>query len=177
MKSSLILTIVSFAIGFQSQSFLRSFYGSSSAAIRQPQQESPAPPRHPSSPTSAPTWFVEYETWEIAAGNEAEHHEMIRKWFHFVRRNHEKLFPEWKAARYYRQTDRDGSLTGRYIMVFEYHSLAGHHAYKERRADWSGPYADYKKVDPYELFQKETVVTEYWQPLEVDLWFEFPPPE
>jgi hypothetical protein len=58
-------------------------------------------------------------------------------------------------------------------MLFEFRTLAGHHAYKERRKDWSGPYAEYKMVDPYELFEPNTVVTEYWEPRETDRWFDF----
>lgn len=119
------------------------------------------------------TSFIEYETWRIAAGNEDAHHEIIRQWFNFVKTHHADLFAEWKSARYFRQTDRDGNPTGTYIMLFEFHSLAGHHAYKERRKDWSGPYEEYKKVDPYELFEPGTVTTEYWQPLETEHWFSF----
>ena len=60
-----------------------------------------------------------------------------------------------------------------FIMVFEYDSLEGHHAYKERRKNWDGPYEAYKKVDPYqEFFDLETVTTEYWQPLETDRWYQ-----
>lgn len=119
------------------------------------------------------TSFIEYETWRIADGNEAAHHQMIRDWFAFVHKHHADLFAEWKSARYFRQTDIDGEPTGTYIMLFEFHSLAGHHAYKERRKDWSGPYKAYKQVDPYSLFEPDTVTTEYWEPQETDLWFEF----
>ena len=119
--------------------------------------------------------FIEYETWRIAAGNEEAHHQIIRQWFDFVRTHHADLFAEWKSARYFRQTDREGKPTGVYMMLFEFYSLAGHHAYKERRKDWSGPYAAFKKVDPYELFEPDTVTTEYWQPLETDRWFLFEP--
>ncbi|HRW03929.1 MAG TPA: hypothetical protein P5121_02465 [Caldilineaceae bacterium] len=117
--------------------------------------------------------FIEYETWRIAPGNEAAHEAIIRQWFDFVRTHHADLFAEWKAARYFRQTDRDGQPTGVYIMLFEFHSLEGHHAYKERRKDWSGPYAAYKAVDPYALFAPGSVTTEYWQPLETERWFTF----
>jgi hypothetical protein len=117
--------------------------------------------------------FVEFEYWRIAAGNEEAHHELIRRWFAFVREHHAELFAEWKSARYYRQVSREGEPTGTYIMLFEFHSLAGHHAYKERRKDWSGPYEEYKTVDPHELFEPGTVVTEYWEPQETERWFEF----
>lgn len=53
-------------------------------------------------------------------------------------------------------------------------AIAGHHAYKERRKNWDGPYEAYKKVDPYqEFFDLETVTTDYWQPLETDKWAQF----
>ena len=117
--------------------------------------------------------FIEYETWRIAEGNEEAHHQIIRDWFAFVKTHHADLFPEWKSARYYRQTDRDGSPEGTYIMLFEFRSIAGHHAYKERRKNWSGPYETYKKVDPYGLFEPGTVTTDYWEPQEEELWLNF----
>ena len=117
--------------------------------------------------------FIEYETWRIGEGNQEAHDQMIRGWFAFVKQHHAGLFAEWKSARYYRQTDREGNLTGTYIMLFEFHTMEGHHAYKERRKDWSGPYEPYKGVDPYPLFDLDTVTTEYWQPLEEERWLEF----
>ena len=117
--------------------------------------------------------IIEVETWEILEGNEEAHHEMIRRWFRFVKEHHAEMFQEWKSARYYRQVDEQGEPTERYIMLFEFHTLEGHHAYKERRKNWSGPYAEYKKVDPYELFDKDSTTDEYWEPQEVNLWFEF----
>ena len=118
--------------------------------------------------------FLEYEYWRVRPGCEERHDEMIRRWFDFLTTYQAELFPEWKSARYYRQTDRDGNATGVYLMLFEYQSVAAHHAYKERRKDWSGPYAEYKLIDPYQFFEQETVVTEYWQPLEAGRWPEFP---
>lgn len=120
--------------------------------------------------------FIEFETWHIKPGYQAEHDDMIRQWFNFVRTHQAELFPEWKSIRYMRQVSRDGQPTGTYIMLFEFHSLEGHHAYKERRKDWSGPYAEYKKVDPYQFFDLESVTTEYWEPQENALWVEFPAP-
>ena len=117
--------------------------------------------------------FIEFETWRIKEGNEAAHDEMIRKWFEFVRTHHAALFAEWKSARYFRQVSREGEPTGKYIMLFEFYSREGHHAYKERRKNWDGPYEAYKAVDPYELFQLDTVTTEYWEPREEGLWFNF----
>jgi hypothetical protein len=98
---------------------------------------------------------------------------MIRRWFAFVQTHHADLFVEWKSARYFRQVSREGEPTGTYIMLFEFHSREGHHAYKERRKNWDGPYETYKAVDPYALFELDSVTTEYWQPREEGLWFEF----
>jgi hypothetical protein len=120
--------------------------------------------------------FVEYETWRIKPGYQDQHDDMIRQWFRFVVAHQQELFPEWKSIRYYRQVERDGKPTGTYVILFEFHSREGHHAYKERRKDWSGPYADYKKVDPYQFFDLESVTTEYWEALKQDLWADFPPP-
>ena len=120
--------------------------------------------------------FIEYETWQIKPGFEREHDDMIRQWFNFVQKHQKELFPEWKSIRYFRQTNRDGQPTGTYVMLFEFHTLEGHHAYKDRRKDWSGPYADYKKLDPYQFFDLESVTTEYWQPQEENLWANYDPP-
>jgi hypothetical protein len=117
--------------------------------------------------------FIEVESWRIKAGNEAPHDEMIRQWFQYVKTHHAGMFSEWKSARYYRQIDQEGNPTGRYIMLFEFHTQEGHHAYKERRKDWSGPYAEYKQVDPYQFFDLSSVTIEYWEPQEAELWFEF----
>ena len=117
--------------------------------------------------------FIEFETWRVQVGNEAAHDQMIRDWFAFVHDNHADLFAEWKSARYFRQTNRDGTPTGTYIMLFEFHTLEGYHAYKERRKNWDGPYEAYKAVDPYALFEPNSVKTEYWQPQETNLWFDY----
>lgn len=117
--------------------------------------------------------FFEYEYWTVKEGCQEDHDKMIIEWFAFLKENQAELFPEWKSARYYRQVDREGQPTGTYIMLFEYFSLEAHHAYKERRKDWDGPYADYKKVDPYQFFNIDTVVTEYWEPLETQAWLDF----
>jgi hypothetical protein len=119
--------------------------------------------------------FIEYETWRIKPQFEAQHDEMIRRWFDFLTQYQAALFPEWKSMRYYRQVTREGMPTGVYIMLFEYHSREAHHAYKERRKDWDGPYAEYKLVDPYQFFDQESVITEYWEPQETERWREFRP--
>ena len=117
--------------------------------------------------------FIEYEYWTIKDACKEDHDELIRKWFEFVKDHHENMFKEWKSARYYRQVDREGNPTDTYIMLFEYFSLEGHHAYKERRKNWDGPYKEYKEIDPYQCFNLDSVVTEYWEPQETDLWLDF----
>jgi hypothetical protein len=119
--------------------------------------------------------FLEYETWRLKKNiDPAAYDKIISDWFKFLKDNYDELFPEWVSAKYYRQTDREGNPTGVFIMVFEYDSLEGHHAYKERRKNWDGPYEAYKKVDPYqEFFDLETVTTDYWQPLNTEEWAQF----
>ncbi|MDR1509979.1 MAG: hypothetical protein LBS53_10105 [Synergistaceae bacterium] len=119
--------------------------------------------------------FLEYETWVLKKDVKmADYHAIIRDWFRFIKEHKETLFPEWISARYYRKTDRDGHPTEVYVMIFEYESLEGHHAYKERRRNWDGPYEEYKKVDPYqEFFDLETVTTEYLLPEQEDEWFDY----
>jgi len=118
--------------------------------------------------------FLEVETWIPKHGYQEEHDDMIRRWFAYLEEHRDEMFPEWKSARYYKQVDRQTNKpTGRYVMMFEYYTHEGFLAYKERRQDWSGPYAEYKKVDPYQFFDLETVTEEYWTPNEENLWFDF----
>jgi len=119
--------------------------------------------------------FIEFETWRIKPEYKEQHDDMIREWFDFVKDHQQELFPEWKSIRYYQETDRDANPTGVYIMLFEFHTMEGHHVYKERRKDWSGPYEEYKKVDPYQFFDLDTVTTEYWVPREETFWADYPP--
>jgi len=118
--------------------------------------------------------FFEFETWKPREGLTREHDEMVRRWFEFVKTHHDELFAEWRSARYFRLVDRHtGQPTGRYAMLFEYVDYAGFLAYKERRKDWAGPYAEYKKVDPYQFFEIETVTEDYWLPNEQERWLDF----
>ena len=119
--------------------------------------------------------FLDYETWRLKKDIDMEAYDkIIKDWFAFVVKNRQELFPEWVSAKYYRKTDRDGNPNGLFVMMFEYESLEGHHAYKERRKDWDGPYEAYKAVDPYqEFFELDSVTTEYLQPQEVESWFDF----
>ena len=119
--------------------------------------------------------IVEVETWLSADGKGGEHDEMIRSWVAFLQANQE-LFEGWKSVRYYRQVGiPDGRPTGRYVMMFEYESMEARNAYKERRKDFTGPYAAYKEVDPYQFFDHDSVTVEAWETREEDLWFTFPP--
>jgi hypothetical protein len=119
--------------------------------------------------------FLEYETWVLKKDvRQADYEKIIRDWFNFIKDNRAELFPEWVSAKYYQKTGRDGNPTGVYVMLFEYESIEAHHAYKERRKNWDGPYEAYKKVDPYqEFFDLETVTTEYFQPLMEEEWFAY----
>lgn len=118
--------------------------------------------------------FFALETWIPNPEHKVDHDEMIRRWFAYVREHKEQMFQEWKSARYYHETDRNtGNPTGRYMMIFEWVSHEGFLAYKERRKDWSGPYEEYKKVDPYQFFNLETVTETFWKPEEQALWLDF----
>jgi hypothetical protein len=118
--------------------------------------------------------FFEVETWKVKEGCQADHDGMIRQWFAYLEAHHDAMFAEWKSARYYREVDRNtGAPSGRYVMMFEYHSREGFLAYKERRKNWSGPYAEYKTMDPYRFFELETVTETYWVPSEESLWLDF----
>ena len=119
--------------------------------------------------------IVEVEVWRIAEGAHGDEHDaMIRKWFSFVKERQVELFPEWKSVRYYRELDTtERTPTGRYIMLFEFHTLEGRDAYKARRHDWSGPYAEYREVDPYQFFDHSSVTLDFWEPREEQLWMEF----
>lgn len=115
---------------------------------------------------------IEVESWRIKPGLEDQHHDIIRQWFVYVREHHAELFREWRSARYYRELDADTKEpTGRYIMLFEFESEEGRQAYKKRRGDFTGPYAEYKSVDPYHrFFDHDTVELEFWEPQEEDRW-------
>ena len=118
--------------------------------------------------------FFAVETWIPRADKKVDHDEMIKRWFAFVKEHRQDMFQEWRSARYSREVDRQtGESTGRYMMIFEYASHEGFLAYKERRKDWSGPYAEYKEVDPYQFFELDTVTETFWVSEEQDLWLGF----
>ena len=52
--------------------------------------------------------------------------------------------------------------------------MADFEAYKARRADYTGPYEEYKKHDPYYqgVFNHDGMKMEFWKDLEKELWIE-----
>ena len=57
-------------------------------------------------------------------------------------------------------------------MLFEFHTREGHHAYKERRADYPWPQQAYKQIDPYQHFIEVSVSIDYWELQETGLKFD-----
>lgn len=114
----------------------------------------------------------EVESWHIAEGKEKEHQKAMRGWLKWVN-EHRELFPEWKTVRYFIK-DIAGEESGRHFIIWEYESLAAYEAYKKRRADYKGPYAEYKKNDPYymNVFIHSSMKVEVWKDMERDLWIE-----
>lgn len=116
--------------------------------------------------------IFEVETWKIKPEKGHEHEEALRVWMKWVK-EHRDLFPEWRSLRYFVKYIA-GEDTERHLMIWEYDSLADFEAYKTRRKDYEGPYAEYKKVDPYymDLFDLTTMSVEVWKDLDRDLWIE-----
>jgi hypothetical protein len=114
----------------------------------------------------------EMESWFVAHGKEKQHDDAMRGWLTWVRA-HRTLFGEWKSVRYFvKQVAGDDS--HRHFLLWEYDSLAAYEAYKKRRADYAGPYVEYKKVDPYhmDVFDHSRMGLEFWRDQERDLWIE-----
>jgi hypothetical protein len=114
----------------------------------------------------------EVESWLVAEGKKEEHARAMRGWLKFVK-EHPELFKEWKSVRYFVKTFA-GDETDRHFVIWEYESLAAFEAYKERRGDYKGAYAEYKKHDPYYMgvFEHNSMRMEVWKSLEKDLWIE-----
>jgi len=114
----------------------------------------------------------EMESWVIAEGRQKEHEEWMRRWLNWVRA-HRELFKEWKSVRYFVKSVA-GSESGRHFILWEYDSLADFEAYKKRRGDYQGPYAEYKLNDPYHqnVFVHGTMEVEFWHDQERNLWIE-----
>ena len=114
----------------------------------------------------------EVESWKISEGKEEKHKKALRQWLKWVGDQRE-LFKEWKSVRYFVKKIA-GEETGRHFIMWEYDSLADYEAYKKRRADYKGPYEEYKKNDPYYmgLFIHSDMRMEFWEDRERDLWIE-----
>lgn len=116
--------------------------------------------------------IFEVESWRVKPGKEEAHRRALRGWFRWVR-DHRDLFKEWKSVRYFSKKVA-GKDSGRHLLMWEYESLADYETYKKRRADYTGPYEEYKKNDPYymDLFDHSDMGLEFWEDLERDLWIE-----
>jgi len=114
----------------------------------------------------------EMESWFVAEGKEEEHKKAMRGWLKWVN-DHRELFQEWKSVRYFSKYVA-GEESGRHFIIWEYDSLADFEAYKKRRKDYTGPYEEYKKNDPYYLgvFNHTGMKMEFWEDMERDLWIE-----
>jgi hypothetical protein len=117
--------------------------------------------------------FFHVNSWEIQPGSEEPHHEMIRTWFRYVAERRDSMFQEWLGASYWAKLDREGRETGRYVMLFEFYSAEAHAAYKERRKDFTGPYAEYRTIDPYQFFVKDSITHAFWESREEPRWLDF----
>ena len=89
--------------------------------------------------------IFEMESWNVTDGKQKEHDEALLGWLKFIKKNRE-LFKEWKSVRYFVK-DIAGEESNRHFIIWEYDSLCDFEKYKERRKDYTGPYAEYKKVD------------------------------
>ena len=114
----------------------------------------------------------EVESWHVAEGKEKEHGEEMRRWLSWVN-EHRELFREWKSVRYFAKFIA-GDESDRHFVVWEYDSLADFEAYKKRRGDYQGPYAEYKENDPYYkgVFMHASMAIEVWQDREREFWIE-----
>lgn len=114
----------------------------------------------------------EMESWLVAEGKEKEHEVEMRRWLTFVK-EHRELFQEWKSVRYFSKSVA-GDDSGRHMVLWEYDSLTAFEAYKKKRANYEGPYAEYKENDPYYkgVFIHSGMGMEVWRDVERDLWIE-----
>lgn len=114
--------------------------------------------------------IFEVESWHPLQGKEDEHDRAMKVFLEWVRA-HRGLFTEWKSLRYFVK-EIAGQNSDRHFIMWEYDDLAAFEAYKKRRKDYSGPFADYKKHDPYHLgvMDHNTMEVEVWYDLERPLW-------
>ena len=116
--------------------------------------------------------IFEMESWLVAERKETEHQEAMRDWLKWIG-EHRGLFKEWKSVRYFSKYIA-GEETERHFVIWEYDSLADFEGYKKRRAKYEGPYAEYKKHDPYYkgVFVHTGMRVEVWKDMERDLWIQ-----
>jgi hypothetical protein len=116
--------------------------------------------------------IFEVESWTVVEGKEKEHDEAMRQWLGWVK-EHRELFGEWKSVRYFVKYVA-GESSGRHLVMWEYESLTAFEAYKKRRQNYEGPYAEYKENDPYYkgVFDHSRMTMEFWQDVDRDLWIE-----
>ncbi len=114
----------------------------------------------------------EVESWLIKEGKEKEHDTEMRRWLKWVN-DHRELFKEWKSVRYFAKHIA-GDDSNRHLVMWEYENLAAYEAYKARRADYPGPYEEYKENDPYYkgVFMHDRMGLEFWEDRERDIWIE-----
>lgn len=116
--------------------------------------------------------IFEAESWFPIQGKEAEHAAAMKDFLKWVGTNRH-LFKEWKSLRYFVK-EIAGPNSGRHFIVWEYEDLASFEAYKKRRHDYPGPYAEYKKHDPYHLgvMDHRNMEVEIWYEEDRELWLE-----
>ena len=116
--------------------------------------------------------IYEVESWYPISGKEDEHDAAMKGFLEWVRA-HRDLFPEWKSLRYYTR-EIAGANSGRYMIVWEYEDLASFEAYKKRRGNYHGAYAEYKKHDPYHMgvMDHNSMQVEIWYEVDRSLWLD-----
>ncbi len=114
----------------------------------------------------------EVESWTVKEGKDKEHAEAMRQWLSWVK-EHRELFPEWKSLRYFNKYVA-GEESGRHVVIWEYESLTAFEQYKKRRANYEGPYEEYKVNDPYYkgVFDHSRMKMEFWNDVDRDMWIE-----
>ncbi len=114
----------------------------------------------------------EVESWHVKEGKEEKHRKAMRQWLKWVG-EHRELFKEWKSVRYFEKTFA-GDESGRHFIIWEYESMAAFEAYKKKRGEYKGAYAEYKKNDPYYMgvFEHAGMTMEFWKDVDRDLWIE-----
>jgi hypothetical protein len=114
--------------------------------------------------------IFEVESWHPREGKADEHDKAMKAFLEWVKA-HRSLFTEWKSLRYFVK-EIAGQNSDRHFIMWEYENLAAFEAYKKRRKDYPGPFAEYKKRDPYhmEVFDHTTMEVEIWYDLERPLW-------